>query len=394
MAENVENGGEERELDLSDDKVVTKYKAAAEICNKAIAAVVAAAKDGAKIVDLCRAGDDVITKECANIFKGKQIEKGVAFPTCVSPNAVVGHFSPLGDNPATIKNGDLVKIDLGCHIDGFIATQATTILLGADTVTGREADLLEAARTAFNAALRLIKPGKRIADVAPKLAACVEPFGVNLVEGVMSHQMKQFIIDGNKAVLNRPSPEQRVEDGEFEPNEVYAVDIVVSTGEGKPRMLDEKETTVYKRALDVAYSLKMKASRAAFSEINRRFPTMPFTVRAIADGDGHEASADAKQELSGGQLKLGLVECLTHGLLHPYPVLHEKQGELVAQIKGTVLLMPNGSDKVTSAPEQPAQSDKKVEDPELLALLASSLKPRAKSGKKKSGGGAKAEAAA
>jgi hypothetical protein len=40
--------------------------------------------------------------------------------------------------------------------------------------------------------------GKHVSDVAPKLAACVEPFGVQLVEGVMSHQMKQFIIDANK----------------------------------------------------------------------------------------------------------------------------------------------------------------------------------------------------
>lgn len=85
--------------------------------------------------------------------------------------------------------------DLGCHIDGFIATQATTVLISPDgiaaVVSGKEADLIEAARTAFNAALRLIKPGKRVADVSPKLAACVEPFGVNLVEGVMSHIMKQ-----------------------------------------------------------------------------------------------------------------------------------------------------------------------------------------------------------
>jgi hypothetical protein len=61
------------------------------------------------------------------------------------------------------------------------------------------------------------------------------------------------------------------------------------------------------------------------------------------------------------------------------------------QIKGTVLLMPNGSDKVTSAPEQAVESDKKVEDAELLQLLATSLKPR-KASKKKSG--AKAEATA
>lgn len=383
--------GEQPDLDLSDDKVVTKYKAAAEICNKAIAAVVEAAKDGAKVVDLCRIGDDVINKECAKSFKGKQIEKGVAFPTCVSPNSIVGHFSPLADNTTAIKNGDLVKIDLGCQIDGFIATQATTVLVSpegsAAVVSGKEADLIEAARTAFNAALRLIKPGKRVADVSPKLAACVEPFGVNLVEGVMSHIMKQSVIDGNKVILNRPGPDAKVEDCEFEPNEVYAIDIVVSSGEGKPRMLDEKETTVYKRALDMAYNLKIRASRAVYGEVYKRFPTMPFTLRALSEG----AEGDAKQELSQGQMRLGLVECLNHGLLHPYPVLHEKQGDLVAQIKGTVLLMPNGSDLVTSAPLQTIQTDKKVEDPELLQLLASSLKPR-KSSKKKAAAKTDAEA--
>jgi hypothetical protein len=52
-----------------------------------------------------------------------------------------------------------------------------------------------------------------------------------------------------------------------------------AAGEGKPRMLDEKETTVYKRALDVEYKLKLKASRAVFSEISKKAPTMPFTVR-------------------------------------------------------------------------------------------------------------------
>lgn len=62
----------------------------------------------------------------------------------------------------------------------------------------------------------------------------------------------------------------------------------------------------------------------------KRFPTMPFTLRALAEG----AEGDAKQELSQGQLRLGLVECLNHGLLHPYPVLHEKGGDLVAQVWG------------------------------------------------------------
>jgi len=370
-----QENGEAPELDLSNSDVVTKYKAAAEICNKAIAAVIADIKDGAKVVDLCKKGDDLIAKEVEGIFKGKAIEKGIAFPTCASINSVVGHYSPLSDDATALKDGDLVKIDLGCHIDGFIATQAQTVLVAADAsapITGRAADVVQAARTAFEAAIRLIKPGKRVSDVAEKLAACVESFECQLVEGVMTHQMKQFVIDGNKVVLNRTSPETKVDDAEFEPNEVYAVDIVVSTGEGKTKMLDERETTVYKRALDVEYKLKLKASRQVLSEVNKKSPYMPFTLRALEGTD----------DLSMGSLRLGLVECLSHGLMHPYPVLHEKPGELTAQVKGTILLMPSGTDKVTTAPAQPVESDKKVEDKELLTLLQSSLKPRKKNKKK------------
>ncbi len=68
-------------------------------------------------------------------------------------------------------------------------------------------------------------------------------------------------------------------------------------------------------------------------------------------GGSEEGEAEKNKELQK-QLRLGLVECLNHGLLHPYPVLHEKAGELVAQVKATVLLMPNGSDRITVAPSQ------------------------------------------
>ncbi len=72
--------------------------------------------------------------------------------------------------------------------------------------------------------LRLACPARllcpQVSDVAPVLGSIAEAYGVNLVEGVMSHQMSQFIIDGNKCVLNKPGPDAKVEDAEFEENEV------------------------------------------------------------------------------------------------------------------------------------------------------------------------------
>jgi len=79
----------------------------------------------------------------------------------------------------------------------------------------------------------------------------------------------------------------------------------------------------------------MQASRTVFKEINTRFPALPFTFRELEGTSSREASSS----------RLGIVECLSHGLLHPYPVMYEKSGELVAQFKTTVLLMPNGSDR-------------------------------------------------
>jgi methionine aminopeptidase len=153
--------------------------------------------------------------------------------------------------------------DLGAHIDGFVAVTAHTLLVqaAAGPVTGPAADVMQAAHTAAEVAMRLIKPGKKVSGVAEQLEKVMEAYGCSLVEGVLTHQMKQFVIDGNKVVLNKVTPEMKVEEDEFEENEVYAVDIVVSTGEGKARVLDEKETSVFKRALDMEYNLKMKVRR-------------------------------------------------------------------------------------------------------------------------------------
>lgn len=62
---------------------------------------------------------------------------------------------------------------------------------------------------------------------------------------------------------------------------------------------------MFKRAVDKNYMLKMRASRYVFNEVNHRFPTLPFTLRALEDEK---------------QARMGVVECLKHDLLHQYPV--------------------------------------------------------------------------
>ncbi|KAG7560499.1 Creatinase/aminopeptidase-like [Arabidopsis thaliana x Arabidopsis arenosa] len=359
---------DEKELSLTSPEVVTKYKSAAEIVNKALQVVLAECKPKAKIVDICEKGDAFIKEQTSSMYKNakKKIERGVAFPTCISVNNTVGHFSPLASDESVLEDGDMVKIDMGCHIDGFIALVGHTHVLQEGTVTGRKSDVIRAASDAADVALRLVRPGKKNTDVTEAIQKVAAAYDCKIVEGVLSHQMKQHVIDGNKVVLSVSSPETTVDEVEFEENEVYAIDIVASTGDGKPKLLDEKQTTIYKKDESVNYQLKMKASRFIISEIKQNFPRMPFTARSLEEK----------------RARLGLVECVNHGHLQPYPVLYEKPGDFVAQIKFTVLLMPNGSDRITSHELQKLET-KTSEDPEIKGWLALGIKKKKGGGKKK-----------
>merc|ERR1711871_445914 len=129
----------------------------------------------------------------------------------------------------------------------------------------------------------------------------------------------------------RDEPEQKVDTCEFEENEVFVVDIAVTSGEGKPKEADTK-TTIYKRVVDRKYHLKVKNSRMIFTEICQKFPSMPFSVRALSD----EKAA-----------RVGLRECIAHELIVPYPVLYEKKDALIVHYKCTILVLPGGNLKIT-----------------------------------------------
>lgn len=101
------------------------------------------------------------------------MKKGIAFPTCLSVNNCICHFSPSKNDPDQIlKEGDVVKIDLGAHIDGFIAVAAYTVVCGATAdkkITGRKADVILAAYHSGQAVLRMLKSGKGVSKQCNKL---------------------------------------------------------------------------------------------------------------------------------------------------------------------------------------------------------------------------------
>ena len=77
---------------------------------EAINFVAGECKAGASVAEICAAGDKLITEKLSKVYKGKKVEKGIAFPTCVSPNNCCGHFSPLTEDSVNLKEGDVCKM--------------------------------------------------------------------------------------------------------------------------------------------------------------------------------------------------------------------------------------------------------------------------------------------
>ncbi|KAJ7340082.1 Proliferation-associated protein 2G4 [Desmophyllum pertusum] len=358
MAEKGSESAEEEEPTIAEDVVVTKYKMAGDMANRVLRNIIDAATADTTARTLCQMGDSLIEEETGKVYKKeKELKKGIAFPTCISVNNCVCHFSPLLSEPdITLNDGDLVKIDLGVHIDGYIAVVGHTIVVGAskdNKVTGRKADVLQAAYIASEVAQRLVKAGNENYIVTDQIQKVAEAFQCKPVEGMLSHQLKRNTIDGDKAIIQNPTEQQRKDHDkcEFAVHDVFAVDLLISTGEGKNKEKDTR-TTVYKRT-ENTYNLKMKASRVFFSDVCNKFTTMPFTLRAFED--------EKKQEWA-------------------------LWSEFVAQFKFTLLLMPNGpAIRITQGPFDPEiiQSEYSIQDEDIKAILATSASRKTQKRKKK-----------
>merc|ERR1711865_677607 len=125
------------------------------------------------------------------------------------------------------------------------------------------------------------------------------------------------------------------------------------------------------RAPDVNYMLKTAKARQFISEVNKRFPALPFSLRNIED-----------EQVA----RVGVSEAKRHELLDEYPILKEKNEEFVAQFKFTALLLPGGTKRITGLPlgklETQLAPANSVEDPEMKKLLASAANPKKKNKKK------------
>ncbi|KAI9209287.1 proliferation associated protein [Polychytrium aggregatum] len=329
------------------DNVVTKYRTAADLANETMKTVAAACVAGRKIVDICRLGDDMILDMTSKVFKKSGVERGIAFPTSLNINNVVKNFSPFPEDETTLNAGDVVKIELGVHIDGYIAVLGHTVIVNPQPqtpITGRAADVVCAAHYAAEAAARIVQPGMKSHDLVEAIQRVAAAFNCRVVEGVETHLMKRYVLQAPvNTIPGQPTLESLPDDFVFEEHQAYSVNIVMTSGSGKAKSSDDpRQTLILQRDANQTYNLKLKAARAALSVASETFGFFPFATRTLLDMDPRH--------------KLGLQEPLQHQILIPHSTLyedrvHESEQVVSAQFRFTILLLPSGPLRITIGQE-------------------------------------------
>lgn len=350
---------EQRDESIDEPSVLDKYKASARIANAVIEEVLQGVVPGASACQLCRKGDQLIADRTNEVYRkaqkdGRPVERGIAFPTCVSVNEVACHFSPLETEPdIVIKAGDMVRVELSTHIDGYITPVAHTIVVpGTDDVPERDS-VIAAAYLAADGALRLMRPGQSNDNVTQYINTVAHSYGVTPCRGVLSHRMARFEEQGHqiiigKSIIAADDSSQLAPPVTFVENSVWSLDICMITGsEDRLRQLSNYTTTIFKRS-EVIQNVRLKAANYVLRELRARGRTgsLPCCLYWFDD------------QL---QARFGLTNLKQHQLVDSFPVLCTKPGQYLARFKWTVLIHNNRVERITglSLPEDfPLQQER------------------------------------
>ncbi|MBY8983729.1 MAG: type II methionyl aminopeptidase [Candidatus Lokiarchaeota archaeon] len=259
--------------------------------------------------------------------KIEELNGSCAFPVNLCINNIAAHYtSPLKDDELLIKEGDLVKIDLGVHIEGYIVDTAFTINLSDDNSLE---NIIQATEVALDAAKLIVKPKVNTKEIGQKIESIVKGFNYNPIKELGGHQIERWTVHGKKQL-----PELGSQGGDImEEGEVFSIEIFASTGEGSVH------NTQYSHIYELnPYSgrvpLRRKTSKQLLGFVNKNYQTLPFAERWLA------------KEFRMG-VAFGLQELVQQGKLQAHFVLSEKKGTFVAQIEETILVTEDGYELLT-----------------------------------------------
>ncbi len=287
---------------MLDVKVLNNYRMAGGIAAKIRGEAKKIIKKGTPIIKICEILEKKIRSE-----GGKP-----AFPLNVSVNDIAAHYTSPPDDNTTIPPRALVKVDIGVHVDGFIADTALTVSVGK---VGQE--LIKASELALENALKNIRHGVKSSQIGEVIEKTIKEFGFKPISNLTGHLLEQYNLHAGKSI---PNVKTRL-GFTLKEGEVYAIEPFATTGAGIVE--DSKYSYIHRLA-------SQKTSTQFLSHISREFKTLPFASRWLSS------------RFQKRKVQEFIKRYVLTGIIHSYPVLIEKERGIVSQAEHTFIVKKNG----------------------------------------------------
>lgn len=283
------------------DEILDKYREAGLIAAKIL-------RDGAKEIRIGNSYLDIIES-----IESRVTEEGatLAFPLNLSLNEDAAHDTASPGDTRTFAKGDVAKLDLGVHVDGYIADTATTVDLGINSL------LVEASGQALEEAISRIRPGVTTGDLGAAVQSAIESRGYRPISNLTGHGLDQYILHRSPTI-----PNIGVKGGVIlEEGMVFAIEPFATTGSG--HVMEKTRREIYSQISQKP--VRIPAGRAILEKIRDRHG-LPF----------------ARRWLNEKRMDLALPTLIRSQVLHVYPVLSDIPGSLVSQAEHTIIVTADG----------------------------------------------------
>lgn len=267
--------------------------------------------------------EGVRLREVAESMELHILEHGgrLAFPVNISLNDMAAHFTPNSNDDTVFKAGDLAKLDVGAHVDGWLGDTATTVEVG----TRNWQPLVQASERALQMALEVAHEGVSVATIGGVVERSIKEAGFRPVMNLSGHEMKRYNLHAGLSIPNYNDGTLTKVGG----NMLLAIEPFATNGHGQ--VTNGRSGNIYRVLRD--RSLRDPEADKLFQLIKQEFTTLPFCERWC----------DRLQPNSGPILRT----LHRHGVISTYPVLSEVKQGMVSQAEHTVLI-GNGRNEVTT----------------------------------------------
>jgi methionyl aminopeptidase len=260
--------------------------------------------------------------ELANAIEGLIRDRGgeCAFPVNIGVNEVAAHYTPSKSNDIRFREGDVVKIDVGAHVDGYPADTAATV----EVSTRKYSDLIRSAHDALTMCIEMIRPGTSISAMGGTVARVIGSAGFKPVQNLTGHSMERYNLHAGLSIPNIETKDKAV----VEEGMVLAIEPFSSMGAGK----------VGGRGRGNIYRIirERKAHQdieELFTRMRSAFGPFPFAGRWC-----ERLHADS-EPLVAKMYRLGMIMS--------YPVLMDVGNGVVAQAEHSVIVTSDGCRIIT-----------------------------------------------